>query len=149
MWVIGAEDFAKRSSYFMFTASFFAVESVFMQSESVVARAYVRSYRISAFLLAATVVDSAFVFICNLLFVEIVMIAFEVACRCFEMLPVKNTAANPVFWTELSEANSIRRTLPSEVKTGGKWVPQKTPCFLSSFSLSLLRTSTWSYSQSC
>lgn len=64
-------------------------------------------------------------------------------------IPVKNTAANPVFWTELSEANSMRRTLPSDVTNGGSWFPQKTPCLRNSFSLSLLRTSIWSYSQSC
>lgn len=62
---------------------------------------------------------------------------------------MKKLALNPLFWTELSELNSIRRLCPTDVIIGGIREPQKTPCFLKSLSPNLLLMSTLSYSQSC
>lgn len=42
----------------------------------------------------------------------------------YDILPVKKTAAKPLFWTVLSEWNSIRNALPSDVATGGILFPQ-------------------------
>lgn len=64
-------------------------------------------------------------------------------------LPVKNMAAKPIFWTELSEANSSLRELPSEVITGGSLDPQKMPCRRISPEPILEDNDRLSYSQSC
>ena len=63
-------------------------------------------------------------------------------------LPVKNVALNPVFWTELSELNSIRSEFSDEVIGVGRVEPQNIPiAFVSEFSP--FETLTESYSQSC
>lgn len=41
---------------------------------------------------------------------------------------MKNTAAKPDLWMLLSDSNSIRKILLSEVMTGGRREPQKIPC---------------------
>ena len=64
-------------------------------------------------------------------------------------IPVKNTAANPLFCTELSERNSIRKEFPSEVMIGGSLEPQNTPCRLISPEPILDDNAKLSYSQSC
>ena len=62
--------------------------------------------------------------------------------------PVKNTAANPLFCTELSERNSSRKEFPSDVMTGGSLDPQKRPCFRTSPEPILELSARLSYSQS-
>ena len=62
--------------------------------------------------------------------------------------PVKNTAANPLFCTELSERNSSRKEFPSDVMTGGSLDPQKRPCFRTSPEPILELNAKLSYSQS-
>lgn len=43
-------------------------------------------------------------------------------------IPVKKTAAKPLFWTVLSDLNSMRNEFPSDVINGGKRCPQNIPC---------------------
>lgn len=65
-----------------------------------------------------------------------------------DYLPVKNVALNPVFWTELSELNSIRSEFSEEVIESGSVEPQNIPiAFVSEFNP--FETLTESYSQSC
>lgn len=63
-------------------------------------------------------------------------------------MSVKNTAANPVPCIVLSEWNSIRSALPSDVAVGGMAVPQYVPMRFNRFSLSFEYTVTESYPQS-
>jgi hypothetical protein len=61
--VVRAENFAVRRPNFVFASAFLAVVTVFVQRESVVARAHVRADGVATFLLTAAVVDGALVLV--------------------------------------------------------------------------------------
>lgn len=61
--VVRAEDFAVGSAYLMLAATFFAIVAVLMQREAVVASADVGADCVAALLLAAAIVQGAFVFV--------------------------------------------------------------------------------------
>lgn len=63
MRIIGAEDLTKRSSNLVFATTFFAVMSVFMKGETIVASANVRADCVPTFLLTSAIIHSAFVLI--------------------------------------------------------------------------------------
>ena len=65
------------------------------------------------------------------------------------IVPVKKTAANPLFCTELSDKNSILKEFPSDVIIGGSREPQNTPCRRISPDPILDDNAKLSYSQSC
>ena len=62
---------------------------------------------------------------------------------------MKNTAAKPLFCTELSERNSMRNEFPSDVIIGGSLEPQNTPWRRISPEPILDDNAKLSYSQSC
>lgn len=64
VWIVGAANFTVWRRYFMLATAFFAVMSVLVQCESIVARTLVRSGCIFALVLATAVVDRTLVHIC-------------------------------------------------------------------------------------
>lgn len=128
-------------------AALFAVMLVVVEDESVVAGTGVGADRVFAYVLAAAVIDG------TLIFVYRQSVCYKGTNKQWneggKCLPVKKRAAKPLFCTEVSVLNSMRRLLLTEVTICGIFGPQNTPCFLYSVSEDLLRTSTLSYSQSC
>lgn len=123
VWIVGAANFTVWRRYFMLATAFFAVMSVLVQCESIVARTLVRSGCIFALVLATTVVDRTLVHICadNNNSSKRIRILPVKRIYC---LPVKKTAANPVLCTELSDSNSTRSAFASDVIMEGASWPQ-------------------------
>ena len=65
MRVIWTQYFTEWRADFVLAAAFFAVVTVFVKREPVVASAHVRANRVATFLLAAAVVNGAFVLVCS------------------------------------------------------------------------------------
>lgn len=129
--IVWTVDLTMRSSYFVFATAFLAVQFVIVQNVTIVTWTDVRSYSVFAFVHTSAIVDSTFVNICKCSwdFGMIITILWSVRLSSL-IIPVKNTAANPLFWMVLSDRNSILIALPSDVTNGSDRDPQKTPCFL-------------------
>ena len=131
--IVRWEYLAVGSLNFVFAATFFAIMTIVMQSKSIMSWANISTNDIFALMLTSTVIYSTLVNVLkkNVNYWKYFWYTFQ------SYQPVKNNAANPVFWMVLSDLNSMRRILPSEVIKLGTLEPQNTPCFfkVSSFIL--------------
>ena len=64
MGIVWTQNLAIRSPNFVLTASFFAIVSVFVKREPIVASANVRANSVATLLLTSAVVHSTFILIC-------------------------------------------------------------------------------------